>query len=116
MIKSPAEPVTLGQDPDGQAVLTGSAAIPRMNWYVFFEPLSKALQPVYGLLYSIGWLLALAIMLAVLAGMLLARQLVTPIRALQVGARQLEASDFGHRINIKRQMKSRNWPTFQSDG
>ena len=102
MIKSRAEPVTLGQDPDGHAVLTGSAAIPRMNWYVFFEqPLSKALQPVYGLLYRTGWLLALAIMLAVLAGMLLARQLVTPIRALQVGARQLEASDFGHRINVK---------------
>jgi signal transduction histidine kinase len=102
MIKPGAEPVTLGQDPDGHAVLTGSAAIPRMNWYVFFEqPLSKALQPVYGLLYRTGWLLALAIMLAVLAGMLLARQLVTPIRALQVGARQLEASDFGHRINVK---------------
>jgi signal transduction histidine kinase len=102
LIKSPAGPVTLGQDPDGHAVLTGSAAIPRMNWYVFFEqPLSKALQPVYGLLYRTGWLLAVAIMLAVLAGMLLARQLVTPIRALQVGARQLEASDFGHRINVK---------------
>jgi len=101
LIKSPAGPVTLGQDPDGHAVLTGSAAIPRMNWYVFFEqPLSKALQPVYGLLYRTGWLLAVAIMLAVLAGMLLARQLVTPIRALQVGARQLEASDFGHRINV----------------
>jgi signal transduction histidine kinase len=102
MIKPTAEPVTRGQDPDGHAVLTGSAAIPRMNWYVFFEqPLSKALQPVYGLLYRTGWLLALAIMLAVLAGMLLAHHLVTPIRALQVGARQLEASDFGHRINVK---------------
>ena len=102
MIKPSAEPVTLGQDPDGHAVLTGSAAIPRMNWYVFFEqPLSKALQPVYGLLYRTGWLLALAIVLAVLAGMLLAHHLVTPIRALQVGARQLEASDFGHRINVK---------------
>jgi len=102
MMKPRPEPVTLGQDPAGHAVLTGSAAIPRMNWYVFFEqPLSKALQPVYGLLYRTGWLLAIAIMLAVLAGMLLARQLVTPIRALQVGARQLEASDFGHRINVK---------------
>jgi signal transduction histidine kinase len=102
MMKPRPEPVTLGQDPAGHPVLTGSAAIPRMNWYVFFEqPLSKALQPVYGLLYRTGWLLALAIMLAVLAGMLLARQLVTPIRALQVGARQLEASDFGHRINVK---------------
>jgi len=102
MMKPHPETVTLGQDPAGHAVLTGSAAIPRMNWYVFFEqPLSKALQPVYGLLYRTGWLLAIAIMLAVLAGMLLARQLVTPIRALQVGARQLESSDFGHRINVK---------------
>src|SRR4029078_11237153 len=70
-------------------------------WFFFEQPLSKALQPVYGLLYRTGWLLAVAIMLAVRAGMLLARQLVTPIRALQVGARQLEASDFGHRINLK---------------
>ena len=81
MIKPGAEPVTLGQDPDGHAVLTGSAAIPRTNWYVFFwQPRSKALQPVYGLLYRTGRLLALAIMLAVLAGMLLAHQLVTPIQ------------------------------------
>jgi signal transduction histidine kinase len=102
MIKPRAEPITLGQDPDGHSVLTAAATIPRMNWYVFFEqPLSKALEPVYGLLYRTGWLLALAIMLAVLAGTLLAHQLVTPIRALQVGARQLEASDFGHRINVK---------------
>ena len=42
-------------------------------------------------------------LLAVLAGMLLARQMVIPIRALQVGAQQLEASDFGHRIEVQTQ-------------
>ena len=72
-----------------------------MDWYVFFEqPLNQALQPVYRLLYRTGWLLAGGILLAVLAGILLARQLITPIKALQAGARQLETSDFGHRIVV----------------
>src|SRR6185503_6229478 len=35
------------------------------------------------------------------AGMLLAQRLVTPIKALQVGARQLESSNFGHRIEVR---------------
>jgi signal transduction histidine kinase len=99
-----AEPVIFGQDPDGSSVLTASATVPRMQWYVFFEqPLSKALQPVYNLLFRTAWLLALGVLLAVLAGMLLARKMVIPIRALQVGAQQLEASDFGHRIEVQTQ-------------
>jgi adenylate cyclase len=53
------------------------------------------------MLFRTGGLLALGIGLAVLAGTLLARQMVVPIRALQVGARQLEASDFGYRIKVK---------------
>src|SRR5712692_6972772 len=101
-IKEGAEPVTFGLDPGGRSVLSASAEVPRMKWYVFFEqPLSKALQPVYGLLYRTGWLLALGVMLAVFAGVMMARQMVVPIRALQVGARQLEASDFGHRIEVR---------------
>jgi signal transduction histidine kinase len=99
MMKS--EPVNFGKDTNGRSVLTAGASIPRTNWYVFFEqPLNQALAPVYGLLYRTAWLLAGGILLAVLAGILLARQLVTPIRALQVGAQQLEASDFGHRIDV----------------
>ena len=99
MMKS--EPVNFGKDSTGRSVLTAGASIPRTNWYVFFEqPLNQALAPVYGLLYRTAWLLAGGILLAVLAGILLARQLVTPIKALQVGAQQLEASDFGHRIDV----------------
>ena len=103
-IRSDADPVIFGKGPDGSSVLTASAAVPRMQWYVFFEqPLSKALQPVYNLLFRTAWLLALGVLLAVLAGMLLARKMVIPIRALQVGAQQLEASEFGHRIEVQTQ-------------
>jgi signal transduction histidine kinase len=93
-----------GQNPEGVSVLTAWAAIPRLRWYVFFEqPRSTALQPVYSVWYRTVWILGLGVLLAVLAGMLLARQMVVPIRALQVGAQQIEASDFGHRIELQRQ-------------
>jgi signal transduction histidine kinase/HAMP domain-containing protein len=101
-LKGTDDVVTFGEDPDARSVLTAAAGLEKLGWHVFFEqPLSKALQPVYNLLYRTGLLLALGIALAVLAGMLLARQMVVPIRALQVGARQLEASDFGYRIKVK---------------
>jgi signal transduction histidine kinase len=101
-LKGGEDSFMFGQDPDKQSVFAVAAGIERMNWFVFFEqPLSKALQPVYNLLYRTGALLALGIGLAVLAGILLARQMVVPIQALQVGARQLEASDFGYRIKVK---------------
>jgi signal transduction histidine kinase len=102
MIKPAGQPVDFGKDPDGRSVLTAAASIPRMEWYVFFEqPLSTALQPVYSVLFRTAWLLALGVLLAVLSGVLMARQLVVPIRALQVGAQQLEASQFGHRIDVQ---------------
>jgi signal transduction histidine kinase len=102
MIKPAAQPVDFGKDSDGRSVLTAAASIPRMEWYVFFEqPLSTALQPVYSVLFRTAWLLALGVLLAVLSGVLMARQLVVPIRALQVGAQQLEASQFGHRIDVR---------------
>jgi signal transduction histidine kinase len=102
MIKPAGQPLDFGKDPDGRSVLTAAASIPRMEWYVFFEQsLSTALQPVYSVLFRTAWLLALGVLLAVLSGVLMARQLVVPIRALQVGAQQLEASQFGHRIDVR---------------
>src|SRR5436305_1081928 len=59
------------------------------------------LRAVYNLLSRTGILLAVGIALAVFAGMLLARQMVVPIQALQAGARQLESSNFGYRIKVK---------------
>jgi signal transduction histidine kinase len=94
--------VTMGNDLNQESVLVGAAIVPQRNWHVFFEqPMTTALQPVYILFFRTLWLIALGIVLSVIAGMLLARRLVTPIRALQVGARQLEASNFGYRIDVQ---------------
>ena len=102
LLNQPAEPITIGRDLEARSTLTGTATIPAWNWHVFFEqPLSLVLQPVYSLLYRTGILLALCIVFGVLAGMLLARRLVTPILALQNGARQLEGSNFGYRIKVQ---------------
>jgi signal transduction histidine kinase len=100
--KAGSKPLTFGSDPNGQSVLTASAAVPPLGWYVFFEqPRSTALQPIYRVLGRTALLVALGVLLAIAAGILLARQMVVPIRALQVGAQQLEASDFGHRIEVR---------------
>src|SRR6266852_348657 len=36
-MKTGSEPVTFGQDTDGRSVLTASAAVPPLDWHVFFE-------------------------------------------------------------------------------
>ena len=101
-MKQEGEPPTFGLDPDGRSVLTASAAVPRLNWRVFVEqPRSTALQPVYRVLNRTALLAAIGVLLAIIAGTWLARQMVVPIRALQVGAQQLEASEFGHRIEVR---------------
>ena len=101
-MKQEGEPPTFGLDPDGRSVLIASAVVPRLNWHVFVEqPRSTALQPVYRVLNRTALLAAIGVLLAIIAGIWLARQMVVPIRALQVGAQQLEASEFGHRIEVR---------------
>jgi signal transduction histidine kinase len=101
IIKAGAGRAEFGSDRDGQAILTAGTILPRMKWLVFFEqPLSAALQPVYSTMYRTGWLLLPGVLLSVLIGGVMARRMVVPIRALQIGAQQLEASEFGHRIAV----------------
>jgi signal transduction histidine kinase len=100
--KGAGEPLRFGKDPEGYSVLTASSAVAPLSWHVFVEqPVSTALQPVYRVLGRTAILVGLGVLLAVIAGILLARQMVIPIRALQVGAQQLEASEFGHRIEVR---------------
>jgi signal transduction histidine kinase len=99
---SGADGVFFGRDLEGRSVLSAAAGLEKLNWHIFSEQLtSTALKPVYNLLHRIGWLLALGVVLAGLSGMLLARQMIVPIQALQAGARQLESSNFGYRIKVK---------------
>lgn len=91
-----------GRDRTGRAVLAASAPFPTLGWIVFVEqPLTDAYAPLYSFTARMGLLLLLGLILSVFAGLLLARRMVTPIKALQVGAAQVGAGALDHRIEVK---------------
>jgi class 3 adenylate cyclase/HAMP domain-containing protein len=90
-----------GKDVDGHSVLTAASAVPKLGWTVYFEqPTSQALAPVRDQLVRIVLLIALGLVVAILAGTVLARRMLIPITALRRGARRLGAGDFSHRIDV----------------
>lgn len=96
--KAPVDAVNLA----GAPVLSAHATIPGLNWLVFVEvPTWQAQQPVVDFgLRALG-LLVLCLLIAGLAGALLARRMVVPIRALQAGAERIGGGEFDHRLSIK---------------
>ena len=95
------QPLASGTNADGDAVLTASAAVPKLGWFVFFEqPTNQALAPIRDQLVRIALLIGLGLAVAILAGTLLARRMLIPITALRTGARRLGAGDFSHRIDV----------------
>jgi class 3 adenylate cyclase/HAMP domain-containing protein len=94
--------LTSGTDIHGDAVLTTAATVPRLGWHVFFEqPTAQALTPIRDQLVRIALLIGLGLVVAIIAGTIMARRMLVPITALQAGARRLGAGDFGHRIEVK---------------
>ena len=101
LLKSLGEPLQSGTDVDGLSVLTEARPVPALGWFVVFEqPLSHALAPIHDLLLRIALLVGLWPRGGEFAGMLLARRMLIPIRALRDGAHRLGAGDFGHRIDV----------------
>jgi class 3 adenylate cyclase/HAMP domain-containing protein len=93
--------LTSGTDTDGQSVLTASGTVPKLGWTVFFEqPTAQALAPIREQLLRVALLLGLGLVVAILAGMYLARRMLIPITALRAGARRIGAGDFDHRIDV----------------
>jgi class 3 adenylate cyclase/methyl-accepting chemotaxis protein len=91
-----------GLDVAGNAVLTTRSQVPRLDWHVFFEQeTAQALTPIRDQLLRIGFLIALGLVVAIIAGTIMARRMLVPITALQAGARRLGAGDFGQRIEVK---------------
>ena len=91
-----------GRDVAGHDVLTTVSAVPRLGWYVFFEqPTAQALTPIRDQLVRIALLIALGLVVAIIAGTIMARRMLVPITALRAGARRLGAGDFAHRIEVK---------------
>src|ERR1700737_1813544 len=96
-----AEPEEIVRNLDGHRVLSASAAIPKLGWLVFVEqPLSEALAPLYTSVLQTGLLLVLGLVVALLAGLLLARRMTGPIRALDTGAARIGAGALDHRIAV----------------
>ena len=86
----------------GLSVLSAHAAIPALGWTVFVElPTSEAQQPVIDAGLRTLALLVLGLIIAALAGALLARRMVVPIRTLQAGAQRIGSGELDHRLNIK---------------
>src|SRR5258708_1281818 len=94
-------PLASGTDADGHSVLTTASAVPKLGWYVFFEqPTAQALSPIRDQLVRIALLIGLGLVVAIIAGTVLARRMLVPITALRAGARRLGAGEFGHRIDV----------------
>lgn len=85
----------------GQEVLSSNAAIAPLGWLVFVEsPLSEAFAPLYDSLIRTAVLILAGIALSIIAGIVLARRIVKPIQALQLGASRIAAGDLDHHIDV----------------
>lgn len=94
-------PDTSGTDFNGHAVLSAASTVPKLGWSVLFEqPTTQALMPIRDQLVRIALLIGMGLMVAILAGTLLARRMIIPITALRDGAHRLGEGDFSHRIDV----------------
>ncbi len=101
-LRTNGTPEDFGTDDEGNSVLTSEHALPKLGWHVFFEqPTTQALVPIRDQLARGALLIALGLVVAILAGTMLARRMLVPITALRRGARQLGEGDFDHRIEVK---------------
>ncbi|QAU44481.1 adenylate/guanylate cyclase domain-containing protein [Bradyrhizobium guangzhouense] len=92
---------TSGTDFNGRAVLTAASTVPKLGWSVLFEqPTTQALMPIRDQLVRIALLIGMGLLVAILAGTLLARRMIIPITALRDGAHKLGEGDFSHRIDV----------------
>lgn len=95
------EPDTSGTDFNGHSVLTAASTVPKLGWSVLFEqPTTQALMPIRDQLVRIALLIGMGLLVAILAGTLLARRMIIPITALRDGAHKLGEGDFSHRIDV----------------
>jgi signal transduction histidine kinase len=93
---------TIAHDREGRQVLTAYATIVPLGWSVLVEqPLGEAFAPVYGAMLRTAALLMVGLALSVLASLVLARKMVTPIRKLQEGAARIGMGALDHRIEIR---------------
>jgi signal transduction histidine kinase len=96
------EQVQEADDVRTRRVLTAYAPVAPLGWIMFVElPVGEAYAPLYATLERSGLLLLAGLLLALIAGLVLARKMVVPIQALRVGAARIGAGDLTQRLSIK---------------
>ncbi|MDH3771639.1 MAG: PAS-domain containing protein, partial [Nitrospirota bacterium] len=94
------EPVT-APDPEGRIAISTHARIPLLGWIVLVDlPVDEANQPLYASMLRTAGLVLGGVLLAVLAGLMLARRMTGPIRRLREGAARIGGGDLSDRIEI----------------
>ncbi|HEV2550856.1 MAG TPA: GAF domain-containing protein, partial [Stellaceae bacterium] len=97
-----AEEAQEARDLRGHRVLSAHAKVEPLGWNIFVElPLEEAYGPLYASIQRSAILLLGGLILAFLAGLLLARRMVVPIERLRAGAARLGRGELGERIAIK---------------
>ena len=90
------------RDRNGRSVLTAFARIDALDWYVFVEqPTAEANKPLYASLARSGALLVGGLLLSILAGLVFARRMTDPIRALQDGAAAIGSGRLDQKIDVR---------------
>lgn len=89
------------KDLDGREVLAASAPIPTLDWLLLVElPVNEAFASLDAAIQRTGLLLAASLIIAIVAGLFLARTMVVPIELLRAGAMRIGAGNLEERIAI----------------
>jgi signal transduction histidine kinase len=94
------EPV-IGQDPEGREALGVAARIAPYGWVVLVDlPVAEANESLRASLVGAASSIVIGVLLAVLAGVMLARRMSGPIQLLQEGAARIGSGDLSQRIDV----------------
>jgi signal transduction histidine kinase len=98
----PRSQVAIARDLKNRRVMTAYATITPLRWSVFVEqPLEEAFASLNASIQRTILLLVAGVVLSVLASLVLARRMVTPIQALQAGAARIGAGELDQRIDVR---------------
>jgi signal transduction histidine kinase len=93
---------SIARDLSGKSVLTAHAPVEHLGWSVFVEqPIEQAFAPLYASILRTVGLLVMGLVLSVVVSLVLARRMVTPIRALQAGTARIGAGGLQQRIEVQ---------------
>ncbi len=91
----------LVDDPEGRRALSTFAPIAPLGWFVFVDlPATEAFEALYASILRMAWLLLGGVVLAVVAGFMLAQRMTGPVQRLQQGAARLGAGGPFNPIDI----------------